>query len=162
MLVNLKYYTIKSLKQKLQEHYKEYAFFAEMEGRSKCFLTSWWNMKNGTQKRKLTRIEDEAKRIVVAVAKKKNGLKCISLWRGKGCKNTEAVKLVSAFKNHNSYYSADLIFAFKIFAVHFLCRAKIKNFAHIAFLDLANWKIVLSKKKFPQSGFQSILDMIFY
>ena len=49
-----------------------------MEGQSKCFLTSWWNMKNGTQKRKLARIEDEAKRIVVAVAKKKNGLKCIT------------------------------------------------------------------------------------
>ena len=96
-----------------------------------------------------------------------------SLWQGEGCKNTEEiiieeltctvhsslVKLVSAFKNHNSYYSADLIFAFKIFAVHFLCRAK---FAHIAFLDLANWKTVLPIKKFPQSGFQRSLDMIFY
>ena len=51
MLVNL------YLKQKLQEHYKEYAFFAEMEGRSEMFMTSWWNMKNGTQKRKLARID---------------------------------------------------------------------------------------------------------
>ena len=66
----------KSLKQTLQEHYKEYAFLAETEG----FMTSWWNMKNGTQKRKLASIEDEAKRIVVAAAKKKNGLKCVTAY----------------------------------------------------------------------------------
>ena len=99
-------------------------------GAEKCFMTSWWNMKNGTQKRKLASIEDEAKHIVVAAAKKKNGLSVLyhSLWRGEGWKNTEEiiveeltytvhlslVKLVSAFKNHNSYYSVDLIFAFKI------------------------------------------------
>ena len=40
-------------------------------------MTSWWNMKNGPQKRKLASIEDEAKRMVVAAAKKKNGLNCV-------------------------------------------------------------------------------------
>ena len=34
-------------------------------------MTSWWNMKKGTQKRKLASIEDAAKRTVVAAAKRK-------------------------------------------------------------------------------------------
>ena len=31
-------------------------------------MMSWWNMKNGTQKRKLASMEDEAKCIVVDVS----------------------------------------------------------------------------------------------
>lgn len=62
-------YTIRRLKQKLQEHYKEYAFFAEIKGRSNvlCFKNiveyiineKWYSEKKAS-------IEDEAKGIVAA------------------------------------------------------------------------------------------------
>ena len=55
---NSEVYTVKRLKQKLQEHYREFIFFAEVEGRGNvvCFknMAKYIINENGTQKRKLT------------------------------------------------------------------------------------------------------------
>ena len=52
---NSEVYTVKRLKQKLQEHYQEFIFFAEVEGRGNVvYFKNMVKMKNGTQKRKLT------------------------------------------------------------------------------------------------------------
>ena len=65
-------YSIKRLKQKLQEHYKEHAFFSEMEGRSnvlcfknmvECIINEKWY----TEKK--ASVKDEAERVVTAAAK---------------------------------------------------------------------------------------------
>ena len=65
-------YTIKRLKQKLQEHYKEFIFFSDIEGRSNvlCFRNmakfiineKWYSEKKAD-------IDDEAERVVIAAAK---------------------------------------------------------------------------------------------
>ncbi len=65
-------YTIKRLKQKLQEHYKEFIFFSDIEGRSNvvCYKNmakyiineKWYSEKKAD-------IDDEAVRIVTAAAK---------------------------------------------------------------------------------------------
>ena len=69
---NSEVYTVKRLKQKLQEHYKEFIFFAEVEGRGNvvCFKNmakyiineKWYSEKKAD-------IEDEAERIVITAAK---------------------------------------------------------------------------------------------
>ena len=69
---NSEVYTVKRLKQKLQEHYKEFIFFAEVEGRGNvvCFKNmakyiineKWYSDKKAN-------IEDEAERIVITTAK---------------------------------------------------------------------------------------------
>ena len=69
---NSEVYTVKRLKQKLQEHYKEFIFFAEVEGRGNvvCFKNmakyiineKWYSDKKAN-------IEDEAERIVITAAK---------------------------------------------------------------------------------------------
>ena len=69
---NSEVYTVKRLKQKLQEHYKEFIFFAEVEGRGNvvCFKDmvkyiineKWYSEKKAN-------IEDEAERIVITAAK---------------------------------------------------------------------------------------------
>ena len=65
-------YSVKRLKQKLQEHYKEFIFFAEVEGCDN--VVYFWNMAKYTinEKRyteKKADVEDEAERIVITAAK---------------------------------------------------------------------------------------------
>lgn len=65
-------YTLKRLKRKLQEHYGDFIFFAEVEGRSNvlCFKNmakyiindKWHSERNDS-------IEDEVERIIIAAAK---------------------------------------------------------------------------------------------
>lgn len=69
---NSEVYTVKRLKQKLLDHYKEFIFFAEVEGRGNvvCFKNmakyiineKWYSEKKAN-------IEDEAERIVITAAK---------------------------------------------------------------------------------------------
>lgn len=68
----LKYISIKRLKQKLQEHYKENAFFSEIEGwsnvlRFKIMVEYIINEKWNSEKK--ASIEDEAERMIIAAAK---------------------------------------------------------------------------------------------
>ena len=63
-------YTIKRLKQKLQEHYKEFIFFAEVDGRSNivCFRNmAKYIINDKWYSEKRQDIDDEAKRIVEQV-----------------------------------------------------------------------------------------------
>ena len=65
-------YSIKRLKQKLEEHYKEFIFFAEVEGRSNvvCFRNmAKYIINDKWYSEKKEDIDDEAKRIVTAAAK---------------------------------------------------------------------------------------------
>ena len=65
-------YTVKRLKQRLQEHYQEFIFFAEVEGHGNavCFKNiakyiineKWYSEKKAN-------IEDKAERIVITAAK---------------------------------------------------------------------------------------------
>ena len=69
---NSEVYTIKRLKQKLQEHYKEFIFFAEVEGRSNvvCFKDmAKYIINEKWHSEKKANIEDEAERIVITAAK---------------------------------------------------------------------------------------------
>ena len=69
---NSEVYTVKRLKQKLQEHYKEFIFFAKVEGHGSvvCFMNmakyiineKWYSDKKAN-------IEDEAERIMITAAK---------------------------------------------------------------------------------------------
>jgi len=69
---NSEVYTVKRLKQKLQEHYKEFIFFAEVEGHgnvvcfknmTQCIINENWYSE------KKAKIEDEAEHIVTTTAK---------------------------------------------------------------------------------------------
>lgn len=65
-------YTVKRLKQKLQEHYKEFMFFAEVQGRSNvvCFKNmAKYIIKEKWYSEKKANIEDEVERILVTAAK---------------------------------------------------------------------------------------------
>ena len=69
---NCEVYTIKRLKQKLQEHYKELVFFAKVEGCSNvvCFKDMAKYITNEKwHSEKKANIEDEAERIMITAAK---------------------------------------------------------------------------------------------
>ena len=69
---NSEVYTIKRLKQKLQEYYKEFIFFVEVEGRSNvvCFKNmAQYIIHEKWHSEKKANIEDEAERIVITAEK---------------------------------------------------------------------------------------------
>ena len=69
---NSEVYTVKRLTQKLQEHYREFIFFAEVEGLGNvvCFKNmAKYIINEKCYSEKIANIEDEAERIVITAAK---------------------------------------------------------------------------------------------